>query len=131
MTGNPEDLCTIREAEAKASVSNATLWRWIRGEGTGGRKLPTYREPGEGTRVLVSLAQVIAFRDRPKRAKPGCGAEGTATNVTFKGHDRETALQLAKLMGQRLGCKLTLHDAVLLAVTEALRREVLAAAAKA
>lgn len=115
----PDDAVTIRQASTETGVSLTRIRSWI----YQARDLPTYRLPGMGERVMVSIAEVskYAMRNSERRRARGQGE----TSIRLDEASANDVRRLAKMIGERIGTgkATSLRDAVVIAVHRAIRTE--------
>ena len=126
---SPRRMMTLRDVEdspegKEEGLTVQLLRAWIY-QGKGGKKLPTFRRPGEGTTVYVDLDQALRFRSR-LRSVLGRGTKqpGGRCSVHLSPERAQGAHCLADLIAKRLGIpEITVTDAIWLAVQKALEDE--------
>jgi hypothetical protein len=108
-------------------ITVGVLRGWIR-NGSHGLKLPTYRAPGDGETLYVDIGEVLTFRERASRKRraaenTGGGRDVGRCVVTLSNEEAEMAREFARRTAARLGVeRITTHDAVVLALQNALRQ---------
>lgn len=117
---DPDDLCTLRQAESEFGINVNTLRRWIY-HGKGGRKLPTFRSRSDITTILVSRASVQAFQAKQEHRSRRLANGGLG--LRLQEPDANDLRKLAQLMTARVGIPIAYSEALRSAVRSAIRME--------